>query len=249
MRDRVGKSLRLEEWARGTSFLHRRDARGKILALLFFLVAVASTPPTRPLAFLPVSLVLALAVWVSALPAKELLLRASVIIPFPLFFGIVSWIENGNLAFAQAIVVRSYLSALGVLLLMGVTPLSELLRGLRGLGVPAVLVMILQSLVRYLHVIIDHGMRMRRAASCRDGGLVLRASRQSLWKRASGALAVLFGRSYARAEGVHRSMVARGFQGEFISPRPARFTLGDWVFVAGTGMGVTAARFLAQVRL
>lgn len=249
MRDRVGKSLRLEEWARGHSFLHRRDARGKILALLFFLIAVASTPPTTPLAFLPISAVLAAGIRVSSLPFLDLLLRATVIIPFPLFFGFVSWLENGDLEFAEAVVVRSYLSALGVLLLMGVTPLSDLLRGLRALGVPAVLVMILQSLVRYLHVIVDHGMRMRRAASCRDGGKQLRGVRQSLWKRASGALAVLFGRSYSRAEGVHRSMVARGFHGEFISPRPAMFSMADWIFLAVAGVSVSAARYLGQVGL
>lgn len=246
MRDRVGKSLRLEEWARGDSFLHRRDARGKVVSVLVFLVAVSSTPPSSPLTFAPVSVLLVLGLAVSGLPVGEILLRASVIVPFPLFFGLVSWLENGNALFAGALVVRSYISALAVLLLVGVTPMAELFRGLRGLGLPAVIVMVLQSLVRYLQVIVDHGMRMRRAALCRGGGA---GGRESLWRRASGALAVLFGRSYARAEGVHRAMVARGFRGDFVSPRPARFTAVDWAYLAGVAAAVCGARYLAGVKL
>lgn len=249
MRDRIGKSLRLEEWARRDSVLHRRDARGKVLAVLLFLVGVATTPPSSPLSFLPVFAVLAAAIWLSQLPIGELFLRASVIIPFPLFFGLVSWAENGNARFAGALVVRSYVSAVAVLLLMGVTPLPDLLRALRGLGVPAVLVMVLQSLVRYLRVIVDHAIRMRRAALCRDAGALPSVYRKSLWRRASGALAVLFGRSYARAEGVHRAMVARGFLGEYVGPRTEQFTLADWLFLACALAAVVAARVMERVWL
>ncbi len=247
MRDRAGKSLRLEEWARRDSYLHRRDARGKILSVLLFLVAISSTPPTSPGAFLPMTVLLAGGLVISRLPVGELMLRGAVILPFPLFFGFVSWLENGNVMFSGALVVRSYVSTLAVLVLMGVTPLSDLLRGLRGLGVPAVLVMVLQSLVRYLQVIVDHGARMRRAALCRDGGAMARRNRQSLWRRAGGALAVLFGRSYARAEGVHRAMVARGFRGEFVSPRPVGFTGKDWLYLGGSAVAILGARMLAQV--
>ena len=247
MRDRVGKPLRLEEWARRDSPLHRRDARGKILSVLLFLVAVSSTPPSSPVAFVPASFLVVFGLVVSGLPILELLSRACVIVPFSTFFGFVSWLENGNALFAGALVARSYVSALAVVLLMGVTPLPELFGGLRGLGVPAVLVMVLQSLVRYLHVIVDHGARMRRAALCRDAGVIPRRNRQSLWRRASGALAVLFGRSYARAEGVHRAMVARGFRGDFLTPRPANFTIRDWLYLAGTGLAILGARYLAPV--
>ncbi|MBL8238573.1 MAG: hypothetical protein JNM66_14200 [Bryobacterales bacterium] len=246
MRDRAGKSLRIEEWARRDSFLHRRDARSKVLAVLVFLVAVSSTPPASPAVFVPIALPLAAGLLASGLPLGELLLRASIILPFPLFFGLVGWLENGNAQFAGALVARSYISALAVLLLAGVTPMAELFRGLRGLGLPAVMVMVLQSLVRYLQVIVDHGMRMRRAALCRDGGA---GSRESLWRRASGALAVLFGRSYARAEGVHRAMIARGFRGDYVPLRPARITPLDWVFLAVAAMAAGGARYLAGVGL
>ena len=195
MTQRMGHSLRLDEWARGASVLHRLDARAKLIAALLFLIAVSTTPPAAPLALLPIAALFALALALSALPAAELLLRTAIVLPFPVFFGLISWLQNGDSSFAAALVARSYLSALAVALLMGVTPLPELLRGLRALGVPAVLVMVLQSLVRYLQLVVDHAIRMRRAALCRDAGALPRRNRQSLWHRASGALAVLFGRS------------------------------------------------------
>lgn len=247
MRDRSGKSLRLEEWSRRDSFLHRRDARIKILSALLFLVAVSSTPPSSPAAFVPAGALLACGLYISGLPPLALLARAGVIIPFPLFFGFVSWMENNNALFAGALVARSYISALAVLLLVGVTPLPALFDGLRGIGVPALLVMVLQSLVRYLQVIVDHGTRMRRAALCRDAGVMPRRNRQSLWRRASGALAVLFGRSYERAEGVHRAMIARGFRGDFLSIRPPAVTTQDWLYLAGAGLSILGARMLARV--
>ena len=126
MRDRSGKSLRLEEWSRRDSFLHRRDARIKILSALLFLVAVSSTPPSSPAAFVPAGALLACGLYISGLPPLALLARAGVIIPFPLFFGFVSWMENNNALFAGALVARSYISALAVLLLVGVTPLPAL---------------------------------------------------------------------------------------------------------------------------
>jgi len=217
------------------------------LSALLFLVAVSSTPPSSPAAFVPAGALLACGLYISGLPPLALLARAGVIIPFPLFFGFVSWMENNNALFAGALVARSYISALAVLLLVGVTPLPALFDGLRGIGVPALLVMVLQSLVRYLQVIVDHGTRMRRAALCRDAGVMPRRNRQSLWRRASGALAVLFGRSYERAEGVHRAMIARGFRGDFLSIRPPAVTTQDWLYLAGAGLSILGARMLARV--
>jgi cobalt/nickel transport system permease protein len=67
---------------------------------------------------------------------------------------------------------------------------------------------------------------MRIAAQSRGGGN-LKAARRA----ASGALAVLFARSYERAESVHRAMLARGFSGGFRVMSPPRFGWQDAVFL------------------
>ena len=82
---------------------------------------------------------------------------------------------------------------------------------------------------------------MRLAASCRQGSAEDR--RKHGFRAATGALAVLFARSYERAEGIHRAMQARGFSGHFSLLRASRFTAADGLFLAA----VTAFLILVRV--
>ena len=70
---------------------------------------------------------------------------------------------------------------------------------------------------------------MRRAKECRAP----RGRRESMLRAASGALAVLFARSYERAERVHRALLARGFQGHFILLEAPHLRRRDWTFLLG----------------
>ena len=111
--------------------------------------------------------------------------------------------------------MKSYLSALAVLLLVSTTPLPVLLRGFEMTGAPRFLLMVAQFLYRYLFVISEEAQHMRKARMARGatvGGLAGNAAR---FRAAAGALAVLFARSYARAEEIHRAMLARSFPGYF----------------------------------
>src|SRR5713226_3094329 len=211
----------LERWSRGSSFLHRRDARAKILALLVFLIVVAISNLEFELLAL-VFLAMLLAAVVSArLPVLGALRRAAVVLPFSLTFAGLCWI-SGEPRRAALLVEKSYLSALAALLLVATTPLPQLLRGLDMLGVPGFLLMVAQFLYRYLFVITEQAHRMRLAGLCR-GGRGFRAS--------AGALGVLFARSYERAECIHRAMVSRGFQGHFQLLSTTRFRLEDAAFL------------------
>ena len=216
----------LERWSRGSSFLHRRDARAKILALLVFLVAVATTHRSFESVALLYLLLLLAAAASARLPIGGVLRRAAVVLPVSLTFAAISWI-SGEPRRAGLLVEKSYLSALAALLLVSTTPLPQLLRGLESLGVPGFLLMVAQFLYRYLFVIVEQAHRMRLAGLCR-GGLKRRSGG---FRAAAGALGVLFARSYERAECIHRSMVSRGFQGHFQLLSGARFGLADAAFV------------------
>ncbi len=228
----------LERWSRGASFVHARDARAKIAALLVFLIVLA-TARTRLEVLAPAFLLLLAAGAAAAgLPLASAFRRAAVVLPFVAAFAAISLIA-GEPGKAAVLLAKSYLSALAALLLVATTPLPKLLDGLESMGVPRYLLMVAQFVYRYLFVISEQAQHMRQAALCR-GGLSFRG--------AAGALASLFARSYDRAERIHQSMLARGFQGHFPLLAVPRFTARDAAFAACAG-GIPAALRFAVERL
>jgi cobalt/nickel transport system permease protein len=224
----------LERWSRGGSFLHARDARAKTLALLGFLVLVAIPRGNfEPLAVVYFLILLAGAA-AARLPLYAVLRRAAVVLPFCAAFAVISLLA-GEPARALLLVEKSYLSALAVLLVVGTTPMPQLLRGLESLRVPRFLLMVAQFLYRYLFVISEQAQHMRMAGLSR-GGL---ASRQTRFRAAAGALTVLFSRSFERAGRIHRSMLSRGFDGRIPVLAATRFRALDAAFLVSS-VGVCA---------
>jgi cobalt/nickel transport system permease protein len=220
--------LVVERWSRGRSPLHARDARVKILALLSFLIILTTTPAGRWGAMLGYLILLCGLVVLAGLPLKSVLVRAALVLPISATFAAVS-LFSGSAARAIAIPEKSFLSAVGVLLLVGTTPLPQLLQGLGGLGAPRMVVLVIQFLYRYLFVIFEQAEHMRLSAQCRGG---FGGGHQSRFKAAAGALAVLFGRSYERAEGIHQAMLSRGFDGHLRLLSAGRITAADMAFLA-----------------
>jgi cobalt/nickel transport system permease protein len=217
----------LEHWAHGASALHRRDARAKILALLAFLVVLATTPSGAAMRIAAYAVVALAAVLIARLPLGGLLGRATVVLPFALTFAAVSWFA-GDHPRAIALVEKTYLSTVAVLVVAGTTPLPALLQGFESLGAPRVLVSVIQFLYRYLFVISEQAQHMRLAAACRAG--IRKTGRRTRFQAAAGALSVLFARSYFRADGIHRSMLSRGYNGQLPVADPERFKIADAAF-------------------
>jgi cobalt/nickel transport system permease protein len=213
--------------------VHRRDPRAKTAALLIFLVLVATSH--RHLPWLAAGWLLALLIAITAarLPVWGLLSRAALVLPFSAVFAIVSW-AAGDTERAIALVLKSYLSATAVLIVAGTTPMSVLLRGLESAGVPRFLLMVTQFLYRYLFVIVEEAQNMATAAAARGATVSGMVARRERFRAAAGALAVLFARSYGRAEDVHRAMLARGFDGHFRILRGPSFSSADTLFVVVT---------------
>jgi len=229
----------IERWSRGSSVLHSRDARIKLLVTLGYLIALATTPGLTLARAALYAVPIAAGIQLGRLPAGALLARAAVVLPFSATFALFSVIA-GDTARAVSLVVKSYLSAAAVLVLVGTTPLPKLLRGMELLGAPRMLTLVVQFLFRYLFVISEHAQHMRLAALCRgSGGARLR------FRAAAGAVAVLFARSFGRAEGIHRAMLARGFSGE----TPALPMVIDAVDVLFLIVGLAAALALRVIPL
>ena len=230
----------LERWSRSESLIHSRDARIKLFTALIFLIVVATTPPFNWICFATYACALVLATWTANLPLTGLLTRAALVLPFCLIFGLTTWLF-GDHSRAIGIVEKAYLSAWTALWLAGTTPLPLLLKAAEWFGVPRLLILVIQFLYRYLFVLSEQGQHMRLAAACRAG---TRGATRSLFGAAAGALAVLFARSYQRADGIHRAMQSRGFTGAFPAVALGRMTPADAAFFALAIIPVVAVRFL-----
>ncbi|MCS7315855.1 MAG: energy-coupling factor transporter transmembrane component T [Bryobacterales bacterium] len=221
----------LDEWGRRPGWLQKRDARVKLVALLGYLIALGTAPPLALPAAAGFGALAAAGVVLGKLPAGAVALRAALVLPIGLFLA-AGLLLGGAALRAGDLLVRSYLSAVAVLVVMGTTPMAGLLRAMESLGVPRFLVVVLHFLYRYLFVLSEQAQHMRLAV--RSRGLDRAGLRRcpSLWKAAGGALAVLFARSLARAEAIHRAMLARGYRGQVLWLRAARMRPGDWLFLA-----------------
>jgi cobalt/nickel transport system permease protein len=226
----------LERWSRGGSWLHRRDPRAKTAALAIFLLLIATSHAAALQLGAAYFLLLIAALLWARLPLVAALGRSAIVLPFSLVFACISLLA-GDTARAGALLVRSYLSSLAVLVVISTTPMPRLLRGLESMGVPRFLLMVTQFLYRYLFVISEEAQHMRAAAIARGG---MRR------KAAAGALAVLFARSYARADSIHQAMLARGFRGHFELLSANRFGWADaWLLLAAGG-GAAAIRMAVE---
>lgn len=230
----------VDQWSRGASPLHARDPRAKILVLLAFLIALATTPANAAVPLLLDAALLIAGILIAGLPAFTLLLRAALVLPFSLTFGAISWLAGDPLR-ALGLVEKSYLSAVAVLLLVGTTALPALLAGLEGLGTPRLLVLVAQFLYRYLFVVSEQAQHMRLAAAARHGRPA--HHRAGRFRAAAGALAVLFARSFYRAEGIHRAMMARAFTGRFALLDVPRFRAVDGLFTLSGAALFVLVRF------
>jgi len=225
--------------------MHRGDPRVKVVNLLVFLVVLATTH-TR---LLPVAgalgVLLCCAVLWSRLPLAGALGRAAAVLPFSLAFAAVCWIA-GDPARGVQLAVKSYLSALAVLLLVSTTPLPALLGGLGAMGAPRFLLMVTQFLYRYLFVTSEEAQHMTKAAQSRGATASGMIGRSARFRAAAGALAVLFARSYGRATGIHRAMLARGFQGHIRTAAAMRFRKADLALGIGGVMGPVLLRLAVE---
>jgi cobalt/nickel transport system permease protein len=231
----------LERWSGGASWLHRRDPRAKLLSLLVLLIALATAGASaRELSLLLFAMLVAALTW-ARLPVAAALARAAVVFSFTLPLALLS-ILAGDAGRAGVLVCKSYISSLAVVLVVATTPMPILLAGLESSGFPRFLLMVAQFVYRYLFVVGEEASRMRRAAWSRGSSI----RRAAGFRAAAGAVGALFARSYARAEAIHRAMLARGFRGRLPTLSRPRFTAADAIFTILSTGAVLAARLAAE---
>jgi cobalt/nickel transport system permease protein len=225
----------LARWSSEQSAIHRVDPRIKLAVLLSFILSVALLK--QPSATQLLTAVLALA---SRLPFRSLVARSLLVVPFIGPFAAILFLSGDHMR-AWSVLSKSYLSTSAVLLAVSTTPFPDLLAACKWFRVPSMMVEVTQLIYRYLFVLASQAQQMRTAFAARCGSVGINA-----FLAASGMVAVLFGRSYRRAEFTHQAMLARGFEGMLPdSPfRQLRWT--DIVTLAGGLLFCVALHFFSR---
>jgi len=253
----------LDHFAAGRTPVHRLDPVAKTLAALVLILATVLVRRDHLLPFALVAAALVCYFAIGRIPvvyaAKRVLIVSpfvlAVVVLFPFFepghrlwaVHVGPWVlsvSDVGLARAAHLGSKFVLCALTTLGLLATTPFHGVLEGLARLRVPRAFVIQLAFLYRYLWVLLDELMRMRRARAARDGGLGPWSLR---FRSHAGVVGVLFLRTYDRAERIYWAMASRGFDGRLPAPPTQRMTSKDAVFLCG--VAALAAATLTLDRL
>ncbi len=201
----------VEHVAAGDSPVHRLDARVKIVGLLGTTVAAVSTPQGAWFAFTAYLAVLLALVVAARLPARHVLGRMAIEVPFLLAAALLPLTRPDGAELGATLALKATVGTLAAVLLSSTTPFPRLLRGFERLRAPRTLVLIVSFMWRYLQVLSEELARMRRARDSRAVGS------GPIWRDRSTArlVAVLFLRALERGERVYLAMLSRGFTGAF----------------------------------
>lgn len=233
----------------GHSTVHRMAPHVKVVALVGYAVAVATTPVGAWTAFAALAALAAVAVAASRLPLRFVATRALVVTPFLVSalvipfaasghdasLGPISWSSLG-VAAGASIALRALLGVVATIVVAGTTELPRLLAGLERLHVPGPITAIASFMLRYLELVAGELARMHAAMTARghDPRWIGQVRPMAL---ASGAL---FVRTYERGERVHLAMMARGFTGHLPQLHDDAASARQWL-AAGTWAGLALA--------
>lgn len=204
----------LHTHARLRSSLHQFDARVKLVCASALVAAILIVPIAHNARLaLYAGLLLALAI-LSRLPLRYLLTRAIILLPFLIIGALALPFVGADLradavALYVSIAGKCMLALLTTSVLMGTTPVVDLLRAGQALGFPRTVTALLGFAMTYLATLTDEARAMVTARDCRGR---VRGAIRSVAVAAS-MMRTLMVRTFERAQRIALAMVARGYNG------------------------------------
>ena len=243
-----------ETHAETSGLLQCLDPRVKLVGLLALVLAVVCVERVGPmLGILAVAVglavfsriplrVLTTRVWLGVLVFTGAIALPSVFMTpgemmcqFPLLHWTATWQGAHS---ALRLLVRAETAATLAMLLVLTTPCTHVLKAMRVLRVPVVLVVILGMTHRYILLLLRTAGEFFEARRCRLVGKIDARTRRQLVAASTG---VLLGRSLQLSEEVFDAMQARGFRGDVYTLDDFQMKLLDWAaMVAFVGMAMLA---------
>ncbi len=193
---------------RHDSTVHRLPTPPKLVVALVLIAGTVGVPLSWRGWFAGVAILLAVTTVVSRIPPLFLLRRLLLLSPFVLGVALVNALEPSARGTWIGVAIRGVLSLLTVLLVANTTQFSGILRVLRSVRVPALLITTMALMHRYLFVLADEAGRMRVARASRT----FTPGRRFHWKALATVAGQLFVRASGRAERIYDAMSARGWQ-------------------------------------
>ena len=233
------EALRMDEFGAMDSPAHRLDARAKAVATIAFIVAVMSFPPYELSGLAPFVIYPVVLLALSGIPPAFILRKVLIAAPFAICIGLFNplfdrhpvvlpgglVVAGGWISFAS-ILFRFALTVSAALVWVASSGMHRLCAGLERIGAPRAFVVQLLFLHRYLFVVADEGLRMRRAMDLRSAGA--RGPSLRVYGSITGHLLL---RALDRAHRVYAAMRARGFDGRVRALRETESRIGDAAFV------------------
>lgn len=206
------KHFYIDKYSDIASPLQRLDARIKIVSSIIFILLIVLTPPDLFVAFLLYGMFIACLIPLSKIPLAFILKRSLAIVPFAVMATIfIPLFKKGDegLMIVWNVLIKSFLSIFCLIILTASTKFTYILKALQDLRCPKLLTIVLSFMYRYIFVVQDELMEMLQAKESRSAG----GSRWFNMKALANIAAVLFIKSYERAEAVYLAMCSRGFTG------------------------------------
>jgi cobalt/nickel transport system permease protein len=241
LHDAIGHARSADESSKADGVLQRLDPRVKVVGLLSLILAAALAHKVAVvLEIFALAVMLALVsrvrivtlatrVWVGALLFSGLIAVPAVFITPGHIVGrlpILNWpVTEQGLRTAALLTARVETPATLSLLLVFTTPWTDVLKALRALRVPAVLVVVLGMTYRYIFLTIETACAMFESRRSRMVGVLKGPDRRRL---AAASVGVLLGKSFQLSNEVYLAMRSRGFRGDVDTLDDFRMRLRDW---------------------
>lgn len=219
----------------------RLDARIGIIVSVLYLALMLSVPLGR----------LSLLIWMALYPIiasawlgmkfSKIFKASLIVLPLVIVIGIFNPLYERTYVFSIfgvavsegwisfiSVILRGLLAMQCMLILIESNGFLGLCRGLSKLGIPRFLTEQLMFVYRYMIILIEEALAMKRARLARGYG------RKSFPVKTWGVMiGQLFLRAIDRSERISRAMSARGFNGNLPDYRPEfkKIPGGDWIFL------------------
>lgn len=239
---RLDRALFAEELAKADGLLQKLDPRVKVISLLALLIVVtaARNLPVISVVF-AIAFVLAILsriplgtlvmrIWVGALVFSALIaLPAIFVTPGRSIFQLplLGWpISAPGLLSALYLIARVETTATLSMLLILTTRWTQVLKALRVLRVPVVLVVILGMTHRYIFLLLQSARDMFESRESRTVGRLDGRQRRQLAAATSG---ILLSKTLLLSTDVYGAMQSRGFRGEVYTLDEFKMGARDWM--------------------